>query len=222
MNEPARSEGESFAAGPDGPHGTDRLTSAFEQARKAASSRARAMLHDVADRITAADEIAEEVAVAIHDLLRQSPTLAAADLDHLTLAITRRRVADFRRVGSRRQRFLGQHAVLPHEHDPGSTVFDAIAKLVSPGPTPSSIVGRREDARKILDEAALLPATQRDALLLYCVAGLNTSEIGDELGISRTSAANFVRRAIDGVRAGLRQRHPTTLREGSQSMDDLE
>lgn len=216
MNEPAREELDSFAVGATG---VDLLASAFERARKTATSRARAMLHDAPDRMNAADEIGEEVAVAVHDLLRQSPSLAAADLDRLTLAITRRRVADFRRVGSRRQRFLGPDAVLAHEHDPASTVFDAIAKLASPGPTPSSIVGRREDARTILDEAALLPAAQRDALLLYCVAGLNTSEIGEELGISRTSAANFVKRAIDGVRAGLRRRHPSTLREGTPMGD---
>lgn len=148
------------------------------------------------DRWNAAEDIVQEVLVALDQGLARLQIVSAVGYFGFQSAIVTHKVQDHFRV-QRAPR--GGPAAGPLRPD-ASSVGPLLMALSATGPTPSSIAIRNETAIAVVDELGGMPANHREVITLAVFDHLGTREIGERLGISRTSAANLLTRALDRLR----------------------
>jgi len=76
----------------------------------------------------------------------------------------------------------------------------------SEGPSPSTIVGNREDSAKVEQALLDLPALYREALTLRCIGQLSYAEMAQQLGRTEVSCRKLVQRAMEMLQAALARR----------------
>lgn len=76
-----------------------------------------------------------------------------------------------------------------------------VAEQVSP---PSAAI-QGEEGLKLADAMALLPDSQREALVLQHFHGWSVGRIADHMGRSRTAVAGLLKRGLQKLREGMRE-----------------
>jgi RNA polymerase sigma-70 factor (ECF subfamily) len=76
----------------------------------------------------------------------------------------------------------------------------------SEGPSPSAIIGNREDSAKVEQALLDLPALYREALTLRCIGQLSYAELAQQLGRTEVSCRKLVQRAMEMLQAALARR----------------
>jgi len=75
--------------------------------------------------------------------------------------------------------------------------------LPDPGPTPVSVIARRDELVEVVDGLGALPERQRRALLMHELEDRTHSQIGRALGVSAGASKALVCRARRGVAAAV-------------------
>jgi RNA polymerase sigma factor (sigma-70 family) len=122
------------------------------------------------------DDVTQDVLLRAHRALRSGTV--PERLDAWLLQMTRNAVIDIARARARRPES-------PLDSVPEPTTTDL----------PETIVLRREQLRRTVDDIAQLPDTQRIALLGCAVDGRPADDVADELGVSTPAVHMAVRRA---------------------------
>ncbi len=159
------------------------------------------------DRWNAAEDVAQEALLALDRGLDRLESRTARAWLAFQSAVVSHKVADHFRA----RRAPGRADALAAVPD-ASSIGPLLGVLAASGPSPSSMAGAREAAVVALDELGALRDRHRDAITLALFDQLETREIGERLGMSRTSAANLLARAIESLRARYAKR---LAREGS-------
>jgi RNA polymerase sigma-70 factor (ECF subfamily) len=115
--------------------------------------------------------------------------------------ILARTLADAVRDHTREKRDLARERSLEASLEQSSVRLGAWPAAA--GPAPGEDAARREDAVRVADALADLPAPQRDAVLLRYFHGKALPEIAAELGRSRAGVASLLRRGLAGLRERL-------------------
>lgn len=148
------------------------------------------------NRWNAAEDILQEVLVALADGLGRLETATAAGYFAFQSAIVTHKVMDhFRAHATARS----ARRVVDAGPDV-SSVAPLLSILAATGPSPSSLAMRKETVAGLIDELGRLRESHRDVITLAVFDHLDTHEIGRRLDISRTSAANLLARAIEALR----------------------
>lgn len=180
-----------------------------EEARARLLEVARPQIHGMAlarlaadpDRWNAADDVTQEVLVALAEGLPRLERATARGYFAFQSAVVSHKVLDHFRGRRGRERVAA--AV---EQADVSSLGPLLAALSSPDPTPGSRAARREAADALLDELGSLRESHRDVITLAIFDHLETREIGERLGISRTGAANLLARALAALRVRIARR----------------
>ncbi|MFG0315888.1 MAG: RNA polymerase sigma factor [Planctomycetota bacterium JB042] len=157
---------------------------------------ALARLASEPDRWNAAEDIAQEALLALDRGLDRLESRTARAWLAFQSTVVSRKIADH----FRERRAPERAAALAPGPD-ASSVGPLLGVLAASGPSPSSMAGAREAAVVALDELGALRELHREAITLALFDQLETREIGERLGMSRTSAANLLARALESLRA---------------------
>ena len=128
-----------------------------------------------------AEDIAQDVLIALHDALR-----AGEEPDELRpwlYRVTRNRAID----AVRRKRW-------------GDAALDADALLAGDDrEDPEAVLRRRESIRRLVEDLADLPVRQREALLARELDGLGAEEVAQRLGVTVAAAQKLAMRARENL-----------------------
>jgi RNA polymerase sigma-70 factor, ECF subfamily len=79
------------------------------------------------------------------------------------------------------------------------------AWLAAEQPSPSQQADQCEQALRLAEELAALPAAQREALTLHYLQGMTVAEVGEELGKSSTAVVGLLHRGLKQLRNRLQE-----------------
>jgi RNA polymerase sigma-70 factor, ECF subfamily len=135
-----------------------------------------------------AEELFQEVWVS---LIRSRASYAAtAKFTTYLYHIARNRLIDHYRAHDKE---LQETALLDDN-------FDLEAAVGASADGPEQIVATRQQARRIIDVLAKLPAAQREAYLLFEEGGLNVEQIALTTGVNRETAKSRLRYAFNKLK----------------------
>ncbi len=160
---------------------------------------AYSLLAGVVDRAGAASDVAQEVLIVVTSRIANGGFDSVQHLRAFGVGVARHKCADYRRAEARQRGPVADH-VGPDPAAELSTAPFVLDLVAADGSTPSSGANRALLFRALVEEMSALPEHYQEALRLFCFAGLNTTEAGRELGLSRTAAANLFVRARTALR----------------------
>lgn len=175
---------------------------------------AAARIRSLPDRREAAEDVAQEV---LSELARELPRRTLADeasLRAFASRIVSNRIIDHVRARRVRRAF--------HSPPPADAIADVSSipdlwnAVASEETSPSGRAARAELFDSLLTELHQMPERSRDAVILAYFDGLNTTEIGTRLGLSRTAAANVVVRATKELQRRWSRAHERRERLGER------
>jgi RNA polymerase sigma-70 factor (ECF subfamily) len=148
-----------------------------------------------------ASDLVQETFAAAHEHLAQFRGTTAAELRGWLRRILRNKLADLRRRGGK----ISAPPRIGPSGDEGSAL-DWTAGLIAPGPSPSDVLSRTEEARIVHEILNRLPENYRRVILCRLEENLSFEEIGRRLGISANAAEKLFTRAVSKVRRLLEAR----------------
>ena len=115
--------------------------------------------------------------------------------------ILARNVADAMRAQGRLKRDVSRERSLEQELAESSARLGAW--LAADGPSPSEFAQRHEQAIRLADALARLPADQREALVLHYWQGCSLAEVGAQLERTPGAVAGLLKRGLKHLREQL-------------------
>ena len=160
-----------------------------------------ARLSQHSDRQNATDEIAQEVLLGVSETLSQLRDQSVKGFRAWLSVMVSHKVSDFFR--KHRQRSFGnikpQGLTEPMSSHLG-TIWQGISKR---DPTPSSRAATAEASGVMMEELGHLREDYRQAITLAFFDQLNSTEVGEIMGMKRTAAAMLIMRAVEQLRRRL-------------------
>lgn len=144
----------------------------------------RARLGQISGAYTEADDVAQEVCVAILGALPRFRD-QGVPFSAFVFGIAARKVADVYRAATRRI--------------PVSTV-DTLPDRPDPDPGPEQLAVAADLARRLSHLLGELPATQREIVVLRVAVGLSAEEVGEVVGMSAAAVRVAQSRALHRLR----------------------
>lgn len=164
-------------------------------------SMALARLSPAPGRWEDAEDVAQEALAASVTALPELRIRTGAGLRGLVSRIVDYKVADVLRNEARGEHAVGRAVSLDAARISRSSALNNLSQVLSGSErTPSSHVRQVEAFTILLEELGQLTDRYREAVTLAFFDHLNSTEIGERLGLQRTNAAMLVHRALTTLR----------------------
>ncbi|GMU81248.1 MAG: sigma-70 family RNA polymerase sigma factor [Phycisphaerales bacterium] len=163
-----------------------------------------ARLHNVRDRFNAVDEVAQRVLLALLDSLPRLERRTVGGLKCYVSAIAARKAADY--ICMRRES-KGRADTVSLDPWRAAGVDDEMMDFVlsASDTTPGRAAEKSEQVQRMLAALDVMRPQYREVITLAFYDQLSVSDIGERLGISRPAASMLLMRAVNALRAQLRE-----------------